>query len=212
MNAVLGKNVRQLRESRHWTQQHLADIAGIVLRTVQRVEKGEGASVETLYALSNAFDVSIDVLQTDVEPLVEKLMEQRESFLKTHDLVTVAPVTCSAHLEAIGHADGSVMECFSDEDGVRDAFAELQSNMNDMLDVWDDVDALQRREWAKNAFQQVHELNRLGLVVHAGKAKRAVRTGSGTSLRMEVVYVLAWPKGQEKEVIAVPRTAQPMTL
>jgi hypothetical protein len=69
------------------------------------------------------------------------------------------------------------------------------------------VDAFQRREGAKNAFQHIEQLNRLGLVVHAGKAKRAVRTGSGASLRMEVVFVLAWPKGQEKEVIAVPRTA-----
>ena len=64
MNAVLAKNVKTIRAIKRWTQQHLADTAGILLRTVQRVEKGDGASLDTLGALANACDVSIDVLQT----------------------------------------------------------------------------------------------------------------------------------------------------
>jgi transcriptional regulator with XRE-family HTH domain len=50
--------VRELREARGWTQQHLADAAGLSLRTVQRIEAGEVApSKESLLALSGAFDV-----------------------------------------------------------------------------------------------------------------------------------------------------------
>ena len=91
MNAILAKNVRKLRDSKHWTQQHLADTAGILLRTVQRVEKGDGASVETLGALSNAFDVSIDGLQTDVDAVLvprhrgdDRLRQQPWDFLGRH--------------------------------------------------------------------------------------------------------------------------------
>lgn len=52
--------VRTLRQARGWTQQHLADAAGLSLRTVQRTEAGEGSpSKETLLALSGVFEVSV---------------------------------------------------------------------------------------------------------------------------------------------------------
>ncbi len=54
-----------MREEQHWTQQHLADAAVITLRTIQRVERGEGASAETLQALAAVFDTTIDQLQMD---------------------------------------------------------------------------------------------------------------------------------------------------
>ena len=49
MNAILAQNVRIIREAKHWTQIHLAETAGIDLRTVQRVEKGDGASLKSAY-------------------------------------------------------------------------------------------------------------------------------------------------------------------
>jgi transcriptional regulator with XRE-family HTH domain len=79
MNAVLAKNVRTIRDLKHWTQEHLAATAGILLRTVQRVEKGDGASTETLGALANAFDVSIDFLQTDFVSLSEQVKREDEA-------------------------------------------------------------------------------------------------------------------------------------
>lgn len=154
-----------MRNERHWSQQHLADAAGIVLRTVQRVEKGDGVSLETLAALSNAFDVSIDVLQTDVDALAEQLRREHEALQRTHDVVAVAPVTCSAQMEEIGAAAAA-----------RDAFAALKANLTDMIDIWEDVDPCKRREWAKDAFEQVEELNRLGVVVCV--ANRSASRGS----------------------------------
>jgi transcriptional regulator with XRE-family HTH domain len=206
MNAVLAKNVRTLRDMKHWTQQHLAETAGILLRTVQRVEKGDGASLETLGALSNAFDVSIDVLQTDVEALMEQVRQQQEALRKTHDFIAVTPVTCSAHLESVGDADGSVMECVSTDDAVRDGFAALKANLRDMIDIWDDVDPAHHRDWAKAAYGQVEELNRLGIVVCIGKANRVFRTGAGT-INMDTLYVVAWPKGEEKPFVAVEKAS-----
>ncbi len=54
-----------MREEQHWTQQHLANAADITLRTIQRVERGEGASAETLQALAAVFYTTIDQLQMD---------------------------------------------------------------------------------------------------------------------------------------------------
>jgi transcriptional regulator with XRE-family HTH domain len=206
MNAVLATNVRTIREIKHWTQQHLADTAGILLRTVQRIEKGDGASIETLGALANAFDVSIDFLHTDLAAVARQAQENYEELKRTRDLVPVTPVTCSAHLEIIGGSDASVMHCASEADVVQDAFASLKSNIADMLDIWNDVDPSSHRKWVKSAYEQVEALNELGLVVCVGKAKRTVRTGTGPIV-FDTLYLVAWPKGEEEPVIAVEKSA-----
>lgn len=43
-----GRNVRRLRESRAVSQEHLAQMAGISPRTVQRAEGGEPVHGETM--------------------------------------------------------------------------------------------------------------------------------------------------------------------
>ncbi len=49
--------VRGLRERRAWSQEQLAQVAGLSVRTVQRVEGGDGGSLETRMALSAALEV-----------------------------------------------------------------------------------------------------------------------------------------------------------
>lgn len=49
--------VRQLREGKAWSQEHLANCAGISLRTVQRVEAEGSGSHETAMALASALGV-----------------------------------------------------------------------------------------------------------------------------------------------------------
>jgi transcriptional regulator with XRE-family HTH domain len=156
---------------KHWTQQHLADTAGIQLRTVQRVEKGDGASNETLGALANAFNTSINFMLTDLVAMASKLEEERDAIKKTHDLIPVAPVTCSADLEVVAGADACVAECASKSDAVQDIFAALRSELKDMGDLWGDVDPWQHREWMKSAYVQVEEVEPTRRVVCVGKAK-----------------------------------------
>lgn len=50
--------VRRLREQRAWSQEQLAEIAGINVRTLQRVESGGGGSLETRMALASALEVA----------------------------------------------------------------------------------------------------------------------------------------------------------
>lgn len=57
--------IRETRTRRGWTQQQLADICGLSLRTIQRVELHGIASLETSKALASAFEV--DRSQFEVE-------------------------------------------------------------------------------------------------------------------------------------------------
>lgn len=49
--------VRNLRTTRGWTQQQLAEISDLSLRTIQRVEKLGVASNETVSALCSVFEI-----------------------------------------------------------------------------------------------------------------------------------------------------------
>jgi transcriptional regulator with XRE-family HTH domain len=49
--------IRQARAERAWPQEQLAEIAGVSLRTVQRVEQGAPCAPETLKALAAALDL-----------------------------------------------------------------------------------------------------------------------------------------------------------
>lgn len=57
--------IRQLRQQRGWSQEQLASIAGINARTIQRLERGTHASVDTLKALAVVFAVDYQQLLTD---------------------------------------------------------------------------------------------------------------------------------------------------
>ena len=53
-----------LRGKRGWSQEELAMAPGLNVRTIQRVESGASASLETRRALAAAFDVDLESLQT----------------------------------------------------------------------------------------------------------------------------------------------------
>lgn len=51
--------IKQLRISRAWSQEQLAELSSLSVRTVQRIENGEQASLETLGAIAAAFDIKV---------------------------------------------------------------------------------------------------------------------------------------------------------
>jgi len=60
------ERIRALREQRAWSQEHLATVAGLSTRTLQRIEAGAAASPETGLALAAALDVPVAELSNTV--------------------------------------------------------------------------------------------------------------------------------------------------
>jgi transcriptional regulator with XRE-family HTH domain len=54
--------IRKLRLQRGWTQEHLAELTGLSVRSIQRLERGQAGSLETLNALAAVFEVERSVL------------------------------------------------------------------------------------------------------------------------------------------------------
>ncbi len=65
MEEILAKSIRRAklikreRQERAWTQTQLAEIVGVNLRTIQRVEKDGAASFETLMGIASAFNIDV---------------------------------------------------------------------------------------------------------------------------------------------------------
>lgn len=54
--------VRRLRLERAWSQEDLAAVSGLNVRTIQRIENGGKASLETLKSLAAAMDIAVTQL------------------------------------------------------------------------------------------------------------------------------------------------------
>jgi len=61
---MLSKKLKELRKERNWTQQKLAEKAGLSFNAVTKIEQGaaEHPTLKTLLKLANAFDVTLDKL------------------------------------------------------------------------------------------------------------------------------------------------------
>jgi transcriptional regulator with XRE-family HTH domain len=57
--------LKQLRLTRHLSQEHLAQMSGLNVRTIQRIESGQNASVESLKCLASALNVDIETLNQE---------------------------------------------------------------------------------------------------------------------------------------------------
>ena len=58
-----GQAIKEIRKARGWSQEHLAQVAGLTSRTIQRVEKDENCGSEALMAIASAFEVDVKDLR-----------------------------------------------------------------------------------------------------------------------------------------------------
>lgn len=73
--------VQEMRLKNGWSQQQLADISGLNVRTIQRIEQGQSASLGSFKALGAAFNVDFSQLQEDTVRNIVSTPEQTEVFL-----------------------------------------------------------------------------------------------------------------------------------
>lgn len=61
--------VQKLRLQQGWSQQQLADLSGLSVRTIQRIEQGQTPSVESLKSLAAVFEIDFSELQEPNMPI-----------------------------------------------------------------------------------------------------------------------------------------------
>ena len=71
-------NVRKLRLQRNWSQEQLALLSGLSIRTIQRIERGQAPGLESAKSLAAVFDVHVDTLPKENDMTQEDQPDQTE--------------------------------------------------------------------------------------------------------------------------------------
>jgi len=84
--------LRELRLARQWTQEQLAILTDLNLRTIQRLESGAKISMESLRALAAVFEVPAEsLLVGDPTPTHTALPAMREGVLRGLEFTGITP-------------------------------------------------------------------------------------------------------------------------
>ena len=71
--------VRKLRLQRGWSQELLAEFSGLSVRTIQRIERGQQPSLESLKSLAAVFEVDLTELkQEDIMTTEQQITQEEE--------------------------------------------------------------------------------------------------------------------------------------
>jgi transcriptional regulator with XRE-family HTH domain len=68
--------IQKLRLQHGWSQEQLAELSGLSVRTIQRLERGQTASVESLKSLGAVFEIDFSALK---EPEMDETASQSVS-------------------------------------------------------------------------------------------------------------------------------------
>ena len=71
-------NVRKLRLQRNWSQEQLALLSGLSIRTIQRIERGQAPGLESAKALAAVFDVHVDTLPMENDMTQDDQIDKTE--------------------------------------------------------------------------------------------------------------------------------------
>ncbi len=81
--------IRKLRLQRGWSQDQLAEMSGLSVRTIQRLERGASASVETLKSLAAVFECNFTDLQQEIDEMptdTNYSLEEQEAIHYVRDI------------------------------------------------------------------------------------------------------------------------------
>jgi transcriptional regulator with XRE-family HTH domain len=89
--------LRKLRLRRAWSQETLAQLSGLSVRTIQRLERGQSAGLESLQALASALEVDVSTLQ----PLHEEPTMTNEPKVMNEPIITSGEEAAIRHVRDI---------------------------------------------------------------------------------------------------------------
>ena len=201
------------REMRQWSQEQLAEISGLNVRTVQRVEQGLSASLDTRRALASAFEFEdIDALNKPITiPSEEELKAAKEKFDREHVTLTAIPLTTGKQLAKLAEIcsmdlsePGFELTREADE-----TFAALVDYFRDYRDCADVYSETQKFEIYDEMQSHIDALKTLGVSLRYAERKMQVKWGAepdSKPMPVNVLYVVAFPLGKEPEQFATPKS------
>lgn len=190
--------IKELRTTRAWSQEQLAKMAGLDVRTIQRIEKGEPASFESLKSVAAVFKVDVGNLLDNKKQ--EKNQEKQSDVPDGGFLIRVNDGNELFALMGTTHAFAFHNDSVESSE-VNDLIADFLQELHDWCDIWDEIGPGERVRTAHEYTNRIKELEDKGLWVFAGKSKKYYSLGEkSTPLNVCAVYVL---KSTNPEIVTI---------
>lgn len=85
------KLIRKLRLANNWSQEQLSEASGLSLRTIQRLENGDNASIESLRALATVFEIDHnELILSEADSPMTPFDAVKKAFLEFGDFTGTA--------------------------------------------------------------------------------------------------------------------------
>lgn len=209
----LGACVRLFRETRKWSQEQLAEISGLNVRAIQRVERGLSASPDTCRALARAFE--FDDLDALIKPFTipseEQLAAAKEKFDREHVALTAVPLTTGRQLARLAESCSADMAepAFDLPRDAERPFAVLVDYFRDYRDCADVYNEVQRLEIYDELQALIDSLRHVGVSLRYAERKMQIKWGTGPDRKphpINILYLVAFPLGKEPEQFSTPKS------
>lgn len=211
----LAKLIIDSRGQRGWSQETLAEIAGVSVRTVQRVEKAELSNLNTRRALAKALDwEDIDVFNKPWPlPNEKKIREEEKRLSEISTLVSLETGLSGRKLRTLieGTQAMSVHEYTELHSEASEVFAELQDYMRDYLDIFSDLTAVDKISIDKDFQIAIEKLHKMDLEIGIGTRRMKVTSKNckdKTPLTFLVVHVVVGSSKAFPQTIRLPKQSQ----
>ena len=211
----LAKLVIAFREQRGWTQETLAELAGISMRTVQRVEKAQPSDLDTRRALAKAFEwQDIDVFNKPWPfPNEDKITEENKRLDETTTRVEMETGLSGKMLREKLECSQAVSfhEYTELQDEATAIFAELQDYIRDYLDICSEYSAVEKLNVSKDFQVAIDKLRDLEIVIGVGIRQMRVSSESWENkepLKFSVIHIVAGYSKIFPDSIRMPKQAQ----
>ena len=196
------EKIRRLRTERAWTQEKLAEVAGLSVRTVQRLEKGICGSFATLQAVAQAMGVGVETLRAGdatrrPEPDEEKV---GTLLVRLQSGTEVLRVVAGVHVFEFGHDD------LRDESEV-ELVGEFLQLLQDYSDIWGELPAAQKVRAGFELQGYLNWLAKAGFWVFGGQVVKRFKVGDveggSVAWRVAVIRVL---RSNNPAIVVYPRS------
>ncbi len=206
--------IKLFREMRQWSQEQLSAISGLNVRTIQRVEQGQVASLDTRRALARAFELEdIDALNKPfVIPSEEDAKAAKEKFDQEHVTLTATPLTTGKQLAKLAETCSMDLSepAFELPREADETFAMLVDYLREYRDCADAYNETQKFEIYDELQSHIDALKVLGVSLRYATRKIQVKWGTGADVKpmlATVLYIVGFPLGKEPEQFATSKSA-----
>ena len=198
--------VKMFRKMRGWSQDTLATLARLEVRTVQRVERGERSSLDTKRAICAAFGLEdLDAFSRFEEmPTSSEAEKQRKEFERAHVVLDLVPAdgrSIVALLMELSDYGALCHQGLAEMGGeAQDAFAFILDFVRDCMDIRDVASKSDMLGYGDELQRGVDALAAVGQSLFAARRRAGVvarNSGDqlGAPLPLEILYLVTAPGG-----------------